>query len=78
MRGFLRLAKRFKVPLAGGDTGQSPMGVLAASLCSAAYPRAGPCCGPARNSGDSIYVTGLLGAFGGEFGKARTRWYSQP
>src|SRR5579871_5427481 len=29
LRGFLALAKKFSVPLAGGDTAQSPAGVIA-------------------------------------------------
>lgn len=61
LRGFLGLAKRFAVPLAGGDTAQSPAGVLADIIVLGSVP-----CGQAvqrsgARPGDFLYVTGELG-----------------
>jgi thiamine-monophosphate kinase len=61
LTGMLRLARKFGVPLAGGDTAESPAGVLAdivvvgRVLAGKALLRSG------ARSGDSIYVTGELG-----------------
>lgn len=61
LRGLLKLADTFCVPLAGGDTAQSPKGVLAdiVVLGSAAKGRAVLRSG--AKPGDQIYVTGQLG-----------------
>jgi len=61
MQGFLRLAKRFKVPLAGGDTAQSPTGVLADIIVLGRVPRGRALLRSGAKPGDQIYVTGLLG-----------------
>ena len=61
MQGFLRLAKRFKVPLAGGDTAQSPAGVLADIIVLGRVPRGRALLRSGAKPGDLIYVTGLLG-----------------
>src|SRR5271167_2021409 len=60
--GLLKLAARFSVSLAGGDTAQSPDGVLAdiALLGSVAAGQAILRSG--ARAGDLIYVTGTLGS----------------
>ena len=73
MSGFLALARRYRVPLAGGDTAQSPAisrgrdGLIAADIVAVgqvsrnqALLRSG------ARPGDSIYVTGALGGAAAE------------
>jgi thiamine-monophosphate kinase len=61
LRGFLALARKFGVTLAGGDTAESPGGILAdvvvvgRVLAGRAILRSG------ARAGDSLYVTGELG-----------------
>lgn len=59
--GLLRLAEKYEVDLAGGDTSRSPAGVLAdiAVVGSVRRGRALRRCG--ARVGDQIYVTGTLG-----------------
>ncbi len=61
-RGFLRLAKRFSVPLAGGDLAQSPAGVLADVVVLGSVPRGRAILRSGARAGDLLYVTGSLGA----------------
>jgi thiamine-monophosphate kinase len=61
-RGFLRLARRFKTPLAGGDTAQSPGGILADIVVLGSVPRGKAVLRSGARVGDDIYVTGSLGA----------------
>ena len=61
MRGFLALAKKFSVPLAGGDTAQSPAGVLADIVVLGSVPRGTAVLRSGARPGDSLYVTGELG-----------------
>ncbi len=60
--GFLRLAERFRVPLAGGDTASSPKGILADIVVLGSVPRGTAILRSGANPGDAIYVTGTLGA----------------
>lgn len=62
IKGFLRLAKRFSVMLAGGDTAQSPAGVLADVMVLGTAPAGGSVLRTGARAGDSLYVTGELGA----------------
>jgi len=61
LKGFLKLADQFHVTLAGGDTAQSPGGILADIVVIGSVPkgeairRSGAC------PGDHIYITGALG-----------------
>jgi thiamine-monophosphate kinase len=59
--GLLRLAEKYEVDLAGGDTSQSPVGVLAdiTVLGSVAKDRA--LRRSTARAGDQVYVTGALG-----------------
>jgi thiamine-monophosphate kinase len=60
--GILKLASEFGVPLAGGDTAQSPAGVLADIAVLGSAPRGKALLRSGARRGDSIYVTGALGA----------------
>ena len=61
MSGLLRLAKQFGVPLAGGDTAESPAGVLADIVVVGRVPAGKGLLRSGARVGDSIYVTGELG-----------------
>lgn len=62
LRGLLKLAGQFKVPLAGGDIAQSPTGVLADILVVGSVPRGKALLRSGARPGEAIYVTGALGA----------------
>ncbi len=62
LRGFLKLAKRYSVTLAGGDTAQSPSGVLADIIVVGSVPARKAVLRSNARPGDLIYVTGTLGA----------------
>jgi len=64
MRGLLALASRHGVTLAGGDTAQSPTGVLADILVLGSVPRGKALLRSGAKAGDRIYVTGKLGMGG--------------
>jgi thiamine-monophosphate kinase len=61
LRGFIRLAKKFETPLAGGDTAESPGGVLADVVVLGSAPRGKAVARSGARVGDDIYVTGNLG-----------------
>ena len=60
-RGFLKLAKRHGVTLSGGDTAQSPQGVMADVILLGSVPTGSAVLRSGARPGDSIYVTGRLG-----------------
>ena len=60
--GLLSLARTAKVPLAGGDTAQSPDGVLADIVVLGSIPRGRAILRSGARPGDLLYVTGELGA----------------
>jgi thiamine-monophosphate kinase len=62
LRGLLKLAAEFKVSLAGGDTAESPGGVLADIVILGSVPRGKAVLRSGAKPGDKIYVTGELGA----------------
>jgi thiamine-monophosphate kinase len=62
VRGLLRLAARFDVTLAGGDTAQSPGGILADIIVLGSAPKGKAVRRSGARVGDRIYVTGDLGA----------------
>ena len=60
--GFLKLARRYSVTLAGGDTAQSPTGILADVIVVGAVPTGKAILRSGARTGDLIYVSGTLGA----------------
>ena len=60
--GFLKLAQRYSVTLAGGDTAQSPDGILADIIVIGAIPTGKAILRSSARAGDIIYVSGTLGA----------------
>ena len=61
LRGLLRLADQFKVALAGGDTSQSPDGILADIVVVGSVPKGKAVLRSGARPGDRIYVGGELG-----------------
>ena len=61
LRGLMKLAKRFNVPLAGGDIAQSPAGVLADIVVVGSVPQRKALLRSGAKAGDALYVTGSLG-----------------
>jgi thiamine-monophosphate kinase len=61
LRGLLKLAGRFGVDLAGGDTSQSAGGVLADITVLGSVPEGKAILRSGARSGDRIYVSGELG-----------------
>lgn len=61
LKGLLALARRFKVPLAGGDIAQSPAGVLADITVLGSVPKGRAILRSTARPRDLIYVTGTLG-----------------
>lgn len=61
IRGFAALAKVSGVAFAGGDTAQSPTGVLADVMVLGSVPKGKAVLRSGASVGDDIYVTGKLG-----------------
>ena len=61
LKGLLDLAKEFKVPLAGGDTAQSPAGIQADIVVVGSIPKGKAVLRSGAKPGQQIYVTGELG-----------------
>jgi len=61
LAGFTKLAKRFRVSLAGGDTGESRSGIVADVMVVGAAPKGKSVRRSGAKAGDFIYVTGVLG-----------------
>ena len=60
-RGLLRLATRYGVTLAGGDTAESPNGVLADIVVLGTVPKGKAILRSGARPGDRIFVSGVLG-----------------
>jgi thiamine-monophosphate kinase len=61
MAGLLSLARKFDVSLAGGDTAESPDGILADIIVMGSAPKGKAVRRSGARAGDRIYVTGELG-----------------
>jgi thiamine-monophosphate kinase len=59
--GLLSLADEFKVPLAGGDTAESPLGIQADIVVVGSVPHGKAVLRSGARPADRIYVTGELG-----------------
>ncbi|HEX4036814.1 MAG TPA: thiamine-phosphate kinase [Acidobacteriaceae bacterium] len=64
--GFLALAARHRVALAGGDTAQSPGGIAADIIAVGQVPRGKALLRSGARAGDVLYVTGALGGAAAE------------
>jgi thiamine-monophosphate kinase len=62
LRGLLKLADESKVSLAGGDTAESPGGIMADIVVLGSVPKGEAVLRSGARLGDRIYVTGKLGA----------------
>ncbi|MFZ0815783.1 MAG: thiamine-phosphate kinase [Candidatus Sulfotelmatobacter sp.] len=69
--GLLGLAERYGVTLAGGDTAESPNGILADIVVVGALPKGKAVLRSGTRAGDRIYVSGELG------GSAAAIWEMQ-
>lgn len=61
MRGLLALANKFSVTLSGGDTAESPAGILADIVVLGSAPKGKAILRSGARPGDLIYVSGQLG-----------------
>ena len=61
IRGWMTLAKKYDVPLAGGDTAQSPNKILADIIVIGAAPKGKAVLRSTARAGDRIFVSGELG-----------------
>jgi thiamine-monophosphate kinase len=61
IRGLLALAQKYDVTLAGGDTAESPNGILADIIVVGSTPRGKSVLRSAAQPGDRIFVSGELG-----------------
>jgi thiamine-monophosphate kinase len=59
--GLMKLAKQYSVTLAGGDTAQSPHGILADIAVLGSVPKGKAILRSGARPGDFLYVTGTLG-----------------
>ena len=62
LRGLLKLAGHYSVQLAGGDTAQSPDGILADIVVLGSVPAGKAILRSGARAGDLLYVTGMLGS----------------
>jgi thiamine-monophosphate kinase len=62
IRGFLNLARRYSATLAGGDIAQSPNGILADIVVVGIIPKGKAVLRSGACPGDTLYVSGTLGA----------------
>ena len=73
LRGLRELSEHHNVPLAGGDTSQSPSGILADIILIGSAPRGQALRRSTARPGDAIYVTGQLGGAAAELAAILSR-----
>ena len=71
--GLLALARRYKVPLAGGDTAESPERIAADIIALGQVPAGKARMRSGARAGDAIYVTGALGGAAAELAELGQR-----
>lgn len=72
--GLLQLASRYKVPLAGGDLGQSKRAMMVADIVlTGSVPMGRALLRSGARRGDQVYVTGTLGGAAAELALLRRR-----
>lgn len=76
-RGLLRLAQHYRVTLAGGDTAQSPHGVLADIVVLGTVPQSEAALRSGARPGDRVFVSGALGGSTAALLQLRTRGRSK-
>ena len=78
VRGLITLAERYGVTLAGGDTAQSPDGILADIIVLGTVPKGQAVPRSGAHVGDLIYVSGELGGSADAVRLMRKETRSQP
>jgi thiamine-monophosphate kinase len=72
-RSLISLANRYRVTLAGGDTAESPGGVLADIVVVGSVPKGKALLRSGARPGDLVYVSGNLGGSAAAVSEMRTR-----
>lgn len=72
-RGFFKLARKYDVTLAGGDTAESPNGVLSDIILLGTVPSGKGVLRSGARAGDRIYVSGELGGSAAATGQMQKR-----
>lgn len=73
IRGLISLAQNHSVPLAGGDTAESPNGILGDIIVVGSVPHGRAILRSGAKPGDKIYVSGELGGSAAAVGKLQTQ-----
>jgi thiamine-monophosphate kinase len=73
VRGLVGLAEKFGVSLAGGDTAQSPDGILADIIVVGSVPKGKAVLRSGARPGDRIFVSGKLGGSAAAVAEMRAR-----
>src|SRR5271166_6545984 len=73
LKGLLELAEEFKLPLAGGDTAQSPSGIQADIVVVGSVPKGKAVLRSGAKPGEFIYLTGELGGSAAELARLKAR-----
>ncbi len=73
MRGFVALGKKYDTPLAGGDTAESPNGILADIIVVGSVPKGKAVLRSGARPEDRIYVSGELGGSAAALMEMRAR-----